>query len=80
MSAVTGGAVAIEPDTGGDDHDDIHMPDPSYYPALTAAGMGILGAGFVYLPFGWVFVGIGAVVMLWGLFGWSLEPITREDH
>jgi cytochrome c oxidase subunit 1 len=83
MPAVTGGAVAIESETGGegdDDHEDMHMPSPSYYPVLTSVGAAILGAGFVYLPFGWVFVGLGAVVMLWGLFGWSLEPVTREDH
>ena len=25
-------------------------------------------------------VGAGLVVMLWGLFGWSMEPLTREEH
>ena len=83
MPAVSGGAMAVEAETGGDDHDDhgdIHMPDPSYYPALTSVGLAVLGAGMVYLPVGWIVVGIGAVISLWGLFGWSLEPVTREDH
>ena len=74
---------SIDQETGGDghdDHDDIHMPDPSYYPALASVGISILGFGFVYLPVGWIIVGIGGVITLWGLFGWSLEPVTREDH
>ncbi len=83
MEPVAGGAVALETDSGDDghdDHSDIHMPDPSYYPALTSIGITILGAGMIYLPVGWIFVGAGALVTLWGLFGWSLEPVTREDH
>ena len=54
------------------------MPSPSYYPALSSLGMVILGAGLIYLPWGFIAVGIGAVVTIWGLFGWSLEPVTKE--
>ena len=63
------------------DVDSIHMPDPSYYPALTSVGLVIAGFGFTYLGIGgWITVGVGLLVAMWGFFGWSLEPITREDH
>jgi cytochrome c oxidase subunit 1 len=81
MPAVSGGAVAVdETATGGDDdgHHDIHMPSPSFYPALSSLGIVIIGFGVVYLPWGLIVAGIGAVVTMWGLFGWSLEPVTKE--
>jgi cytochrome c oxidase subunit 1 len=56
----------------------IHMPSPSYYPALASLGIAITGGGLVYLPWGFIAIGIGTAVMLWGLFGWSLEPVTKE--
>lgn len=58
----------------------IHLPSPSYYPVLSAAGMFVMLVGLVYLPWGLLAVGAGAVVTLWGVFGWSMEPLTREDH
>ncbi len=82
MPAVSGGALTVDKKTGGDDEDDghldIHMPSPSYYPALSALGITILGAGLIYIPWGFIAVGIGGAMMLWGLFGWSLEPVTKE--
>ena len=60
---------------------DIHMPSPSYYPALASVGLVVAGFGFTYLNVGgWITVGVGMMVALWGLFGWSLEPVTRGDH
>jgi hypothetical protein len=81
MPAVSGGAVAVdETTTGGDDEGghDIHMPSPSFYPALASVGLVTIGFGVVYLPWGLIVAGIGAVVTMWGLFGWSLEPVTKE--
>jgi hypothetical protein len=84
MATVSGGTLV---DTGGEgngeaheEHHDIHMPSPSYYPALASLGIVITGYGLVYLSWGWAAVAVGAMVALWGLFGWSLEPITREEH
>jgi cytochrome c oxidase subunit I len=82
MPAVGGGSVALEHDKGDDgDHDEheIHMPSPSYYPALLS--LGIVGAswGIIYIPVGWVAVAIFGLVALWGAFGWALEPVTREE-
>jgi cytochrome c oxidase subunit 1 len=63
------------------DADSIHMPSPSYYPALTSVGLVVAGIGFTYLGIGgWIVVGVGIMIAMWGFFGWSLEPITREEH
>ncbi|MEA2002911.1 MAG: cytochrome c oxidase subunit I [Actinomycetota bacterium] len=85
MDEVTGGALTVDKETGGDDHggehDDFHMPSPSYYPFVSAFGLVTMGYGFVYLPVGWVVVAFGGLITMWGLFGWSLEPVTKEpDH
>ena len=73
-----------DPEAGDPDDADameIHMPSPSYYPALASAGLVVTGFGLTYLGFGgWVVVGIGTIIAMWGLFGWSLEPVTREEH
>jgi len=80
IPAVTGAEIDVFAEEEGEAHGDIHMPSPSYYPALSALGLVILGYGFVYLSFGWIAVAVGGVVALWGLFGWSLEPVTRSEH
>jgi len=36
--------------------------------------------GLVYVPLGLVLAGVGVVVVVWGFFGWSMEPLTREEH
>ena len=60
---------------------EIHMPSPSYYPALASVGLVVSGFGLTYLGVGgWIVVGVGLVISMWGLFGWSLEPVTRDDH
>ncbi|MFQ5554414.1 MAG: cbb3-type cytochrome c oxidase subunit I, partial [Acidimicrobiia bacterium] len=80
MPDVSGGALAVDTDLGGEDDEtpDIHMPSASYYPALSSVGLTVTGAGFVYLGWGWIVVGIGGLISMWGLFGWSLEPVTKE--
>ena len=59
--------------------DDVHLPSPSLYPALTASGLFLFIVGLVYFPWGLVVTGAGVVVTMWGLFGWSLEPLTRKE-
>jgi cytochrome c oxidase subunit 1 len=83
MEPVSGGALAVdEARTGGDGDDEhgsnIHLPSPSYYPALSSLGIVIAGFGLVMLPVGWLFFGVGMAIAMWGLFGWSLEPVTKE--
>ena len=81
-TAEDGTAVAIDPPPSLDSEPEegIHLPSPSYYPALASAGLFVTMMGLVYLPGGLFAVGIGALITLWGLFGWSMEPLTREDH
>ena len=80
--AEDGTAVAIDPPPSLDAEpdDDIHLPSPSLYPTLAAAGLFVASMGLVYVPWGLVAVGVGAVMMMWGLFGWAMEPLTREEH
>jgi heme/copper-type cytochrome/quinol oxidase subunit 1 len=49
----------------------IHMPNNSFWPAVSALGMSMLMSGIV---FGW-FVGIpGLILMLVGFYSWAFEP------
>jgi cytochrome c oxidase subunit 1 len=69
---------AFMPETGG-----IHMPSPSFYPIIAAAGLVTVGAGLVFWSSGVLGVGmiaVGAAILLWGVVGWAAEPITREAH
>jgi cytochrome c oxidase subunit I len=69
---------AFVPQVGG-----IHMPSPSYYPIIAAAGLVTIGAGLIFWSSGVIGVSIlvvGAAIALWGIVGWAAEPITREDH
>ncbi|MFQ5517975.1 MAG: hypothetical protein ACE5E8_10435, partial [Acidimicrobiia bacterium] len=56
----------------------VHLPSPSYYPALTAVGALGVGFGVVYWPAGIVAIVAGALVTVWGLFGWSMESPGGE--
>ena len=80
MPDAIGGTIAAETDTGGEGahEEDMHMPSPSYYPIVSAFGIVFMGYGLVYIPGGWIAVGIGSLVTMWGMFGWSLEPVTRD--
>ncbi len=83
----SGGAVATTDRDAGDggaaDHGDgdgeghgIHMPSPSYFPFVVALGLPILGYGAVFKNF--AFVPFGAIVLLFGMYAWAIEPATEE--
>jgi hypothetical protein len=36
--------------------------------------------GLVYVPWGIIASAAGVVITLWGLFGWSMEPLVKEAH
>jgi cytochrome c oxidase subunit I len=65
-------------DHADEEHEEPHMPDPSYFPFIAAAGMPLIGYGVVYKV--WPVAILGAVTILGGLFGWSLEPVAEEEH
>jgi cytochrome c oxidase subunit 1 len=50
----------------------IHMPDPSWFPALAALGLPCIGYGLVFHRIG--LIAIGGILALAGLFGWAFEP------
>ncbi|MFL2987819.1 MAG: cytochrome c oxidase subunit I [Candidatus Poriferisodalaceae bacterium] len=59
-----------------------HLPSPSYWPIVLAAGLPLIALGLIYNL--WV-SGIGLVLLLGAMFGWSLEPATdpnagHDDH
>ncbi len=64
-----------------DVHDDevghIHMPDPSYFPLIAAAGIPLMGYGVM---FGWWLIVLGGLISLLGFYGWVLEPAAEEGH
>jgi cytochrome c oxidase subunit 1 len=82
-----GAAVDTEEHTGhGDGHGDghgeghgdghgIHMPSPSYFPALASLGIMIVGYGAIYH---WWIGAVGGIIVLAGVFGWGSEPLSEE--
>jgi cytochrome c oxidase subunit I len=63
---------------GHSDHEghghDIHMPSPSYYPALAALALPVMAFGAIY---GWWFGALGALILQAGVFGWAREPLAE---
>jgi len=58
----------------GDQHP--HLPSPSYWPIVLAAGFPLIALGLIYNL--WL-SGIGLLLMLGAIFGWSLEPPTDPE-
>ncbi len=86
---IAGGAHdAEESEHGGEHHLDIPMPNESFYPIIAAAGLALVFAGLLIgLPLGnprppdfppsWVSF-LGVLVLLYGVYGWALEPAMPE--
>jgi cytochrome c oxidase subunit 1 len=61
----------------------IHMPSPSYFPLIAALGLPVMAYGLIakvsneYL--GWTIIGIGALLLFLGVYGWGLEPVAEEE-
>jgi cytochrome c oxidase subunit 1 len=72
----SGGAEAHGDAHHGDGHGGghgIHLPDMSYYPVILAAGIALGVGGLIVDP--WL-GGVGGAIGLWGLLGWSFEPVN----
>jgi cytochrome c oxidase subunit 1 len=66
------GAVATAPETlEGEDEPHIHMPNPSYWPIIMAAGMVLAACGLIFHQ---VFILLGAMMFGIALIGWIEEP------
>jgi cytochrome c oxidase subunit 1 len=55
----------------------IHMPSPSIYPLVVAAGLLPLGYAAVFQS--WIPLIIGVLVLAFGVYAWSIEPATEES-
>ncbi|MFO1536726.1 MAG: cytochrome c oxidase subunit I [Actinomycetota bacterium] len=66
----SGGAEAHA--AAGHDGHGIHLPSPSYFPLVTALGLPILGYAAVFQNV-WIAL-LGAVVLLYGIYAWAIEP------
>jgi cytochrome c oxidase subunit 1 len=60
------------------DATNVHLPSPSYWPIVLAAGLPFVGYGVIF-NLGWAV--LGGLLVLAGIFGWVMEPSTDpEDH
>ena len=69
---ITGPEALVDPAS-------IHMPSPSYWPIITAAGVALIGGGIVS-HYGISF--LGGVIAFLGVIGWANEPpaAIEEGH
>ncbi|MGZ4680431.1 MAG: cytochrome c oxidase subunit I, partial [Ilumatobacteraceae bacterium] len=74
--AEAGGATPAVADYHTDGHG-IHLPSPSYYPLVLAAGLPCLGYAAVFNEILWVIPGL--ILLLFGMFAWGLEPSVDEE-
>jgi cytochrome c oxidase subunit 1 len=59
---------------------DIHLPPPSFWPIVLAAGMTLMAIGIIFTV---IVAAVGLVVMMAAIIGWTAEnrEITRhEEH
>ena len=54
----------------------MHLPSPSYWPIVVAAGLPLIGYGLIYTL--WLCV-VGGLLVLGGLYGWVFEPVDDPD-
>jgi hypothetical protein len=59
------------------EQDSIELPAPSFWPFVTAAGIAMIGAGFVTNV---AFLVVGAVVVFIAVLGWWRAVIPVEEH
>ncbi|MCH2422837.1 MAG: cytochrome c oxidase subunit I [Acidimicrobiales bacterium] len=55
---------------------DIHLPSPSYWPVVLAAGLPFIGFGLMYTLW---FCVLGGALVLMGIYGWIFEPVDDPD-
>jgi cytochrome c oxidase subunit 1 len=74
LATATTTEVATHDDHGDSGHG-IHMPSPSFYPLVIAAGLPFLGYAAVFLN-PWLAIP-GLLLILFGVYAWGLEPGTE---
>jgi len=56
---------------------DIHLPDPSYWPIVLAAGIALIAVGTVS---NFIVSIVGIIVLLVSIGGWAMENRAEEAH
>jgi len=60
-----------------EDHSDIHLPPPSYWPIILAFGLVLIAIGVVST----IFVGVvGVIVLLVAIAGWTWENRSTGEE
>ena len=54
----------------------VHLPSPSYWPVVLAAGMPLVAYGLIYTL--WLCLP-GAVLILTAIYAWAFEPVDDPD-
>jgi len=75
--AESSGATPAVPHGDETDGHGIHLPSPSYYPLVLAAGLPCLGYAAVFREIWWLVPGL--LLLLFGMFAWGLEPSVDEE-
>ncbi len=82
VAVATGDRPPATPDSdghgGGGGGHGIHMPSPSFYPLVVAAGLPILGYAAVFTN-PWLAIP-GALLLLFGVYAWGIEPPTEPEQ
>ncbi|MBI2170761.1 MAG: cytochrome c oxidase subunit I [Chloroflexi bacterium] len=68
---------------GHEDTHGIHIPGLSYFPFITALGLGTAGAGIALQQTaslaGVIVMAVGLLVLFFGAYGWAFEPAGPEE-
>jgi cytochrome c oxidase subunit 1 len=60
----------------------VHMPSPSYFPIMAAAGLLVVAYGMIFghnHGVAYLISVVGVVIVLGGLYGWGLEPSAEPE-
>lgn len=60
-----------------EEHPNIHLPGPSFWPIVLAFGLVLIAIGVVS---NFIIVIIGVVVLLVAIAGWTMENRAEEPH
>jgi len=62
---------------GDGEHGHIHLPSPSYWPIVLAAGLTCAAFGLLYHP---ALIALGLGTAFISMLAWVKEPVTAEGH
>ena len=70
-------AVPVGGGSGDDEGNDIHLPQPSYWPLIVSIGLLIGGYGLV---FNFAVAVIGGLIGMFAIYAWSFEPVNEPEE